>query len=161
MVGSAGPALNHFFRNTDQAICDEDSQHNDSVLTRLTMRHERFLPSVSQENTVSIYAALVSSNYTELCPSPCGEMNGVECFAIQKHFPHWITSDPRVNMTLCCFITEEFRIQSGISDKHSIKEKLYSRLIISALLWLLLRHVKRSNMRLQGWDFLENHLTLL
>lgn len=48
------PALNHFLRNGDRDICDEDSLHNDSVLTRLTMRHERFLPSVSQENAVSI-----------------------------------------------------------------------------------------------------------
>lgn len=118
MLGSAGSALNHFHRNTDQAFCDEDSKHNDSVLTWLTMRHERFLPSVSQENTVSIYAALVSSDYTELCCLPCGEMNDVESFAIQKPFPHGVTSDPRVNMTLalgqlCCFITEEFRIRSG------------------------------------------------
>lgn len=115
MVGSAGPALNHFHRNTDRAICDEDSKHNDSVLTRLTMRHERFLPSVSQENTVSIYPVLVSSDYTELCCLPCGEMNDVECFGIQKPFPHGITSDPRVNMTLG-FGTIVLLYHRGIQD---------------------------------------------
>lgn len=49
------PALNHFLRNRDRVIYDEDSLHNDSVLTRLTMRHERCLPSVPQANRVSIH----------------------------------------------------------------------------------------------------------
>lgn len=54
-------------------------------------------------------------------------MNGVEHCAVQKLFPHGIISDLRVNMTLalgqlCSFIIEEFRIQSGMFDKHSINE---------------------------------------
>lgn len=119
------PALNHFLRNRDRVICDEDSLHNDSVLTRLTMRHERCLPSVPRANRVSIHyicflrlrrALLFAPQAEERCWTLC-DSKAVPASQIRGRTWLW---DNRA--ALCCFITQGFRIQSGMFDKHSINE---------------------------------------
>lgn len=122
------PTLNHFLRNRDRAICDEDSLHNDSVLTRLTMRHERCLPSVPQANQVSIYSTL--HLFPQIMPSfvvrplGTGMVLNVAFLCVSKAVPAWyyLTSDFGTTVQLCVVITQEFRIKSGMFDKHSINE---------------------------------------
>ncbi len=108
-----------------ESFVNEDSLHNDSVLARITMRHERWFPSVPQANRVSIHyiGFLRLQRALFLCPAGRGT---VLKLCDSEAVPEsqiwgwtWLWDNRAV---LCCFITQDFRIQSGMFDKQSINE---------------------------------------